>query len=719
MAKSYKVSVFAGTKVVADMAQQVKNATVEASLELKPITGGATEGTAVLLPIPNPLPVNSNRKRSKAIGWYKNATGPAWEAPKGFDNTNWWSYETGLWSLGSSVPMLNSPADGVVMPANTKATSGDTVYKSIDDFADIPASPLSFILRAGQLEPTGPNGSVTWLCADINLSGLSTGDKLTFGLVMQGANFVSAQPRGRFYNGSSLVSSFLSNESIHSELIPATANRLIVQIAYDSYTGENVGADLANSPYLKKFGIAKGDFAKTTVRGMAALETKTNTLSTSVQANSNSITDLNSGQTYYNSKYNVRLKNSQFTKNDILSVANNTYPTHLSRFNFEGTGLHELEFKYNNTTGNGAFARIFIESSINRYFVTFTVASGKITGATLFEVALDNTVTSLGTFTAVNQVTLSTDHTVKAYMQKGFLVVYIDGVLVLSEDLSATTNISDDYRIGTSWRDYANRYNVLTPKARRFEKYVHFSIDDVIYTLLELNTSMNSIFDHATFKALQDINRATGAKFSLFLFYALGSNTLSNVVDKFKDEFKANSSWLKLGFHGYDDTIVYANQVDDQRLSNDIKQVYDQIKRFASAQNIDMFPRMSMFSAKRSATNVAFDAGLLKGILSADDNRVSNSGLTDAEKKCATNSDFLLDSNGMVYLRSEVRLDYVTSANGVKQVYDLLNNKNNDKFFEFFLHEPNIVAQKQVMIDMANAIKQGSNIKFGFPQDNF
>ncbi|WP_286727889.1 MULTISPECIES: SGNH/GDSL hydrolase family protein [Sphingobacterium] len=104
MAKSYKVTVFAGTKVVADMAQQVKNATIDASLELKPIAGGATEATAVLLPIPNPLPTNSNRKRTNAIGWYKNATGPAWEAPKDADNVNWWSYETGLWSLGSSVP---------------------------------------------------------------------------------------------------------------------------------------------------------------------------------------------------------------------------------------------------------------------------------------------------------------------------------------------------------------------------------------------------------------------------------------------------------------------------------------------------------------------------------------------------------------------------------------------------------------------------------------
>ncbi|GAA0883287.1 hypothetical protein GCM10009120_18840 [Sphingobacterium siyangense subsp. cladoniae] len=125
MAKSYKVTIFAGTKVVADMAQQVKNATIDASLELKPIAGGATEATAVLLPVPNPLPVNSNRKRTKAIGWYKNATGPAWEAPKDADNVNWWSYETGLWSLGSSVPMPKIDTSTLTPKTEFKALEGN------------------------------------------------------------------------------------------------------------------------------------------------------------------------------------------------------------------------------------------------------------------------------------------------------------------------------------------------------------------------------------------------------------------------------------------------------------------------------------------------------------------------------------------------------------------------------------------------------------------
>ncbi|MEI2274708.1 hypothetical protein OHD16_21355 [Sphingobacterium sp. ML3W] len=143
MSNSYKVTVIAGSKVVADMAKSVKESTIEASLEVKMVAGGASEATAVLLNPPNPLPLTSNRKMTKAIGWYKNATGSAWEAPKGYDNTNWWSFETGLWSLGTSSPYPVNPADGKVVEGDAKATSGDVVYKSI--------KPIDSIVNGGNV----------------------------------------------------------------------------------------------------------------------------------------------------------------------------------------------------------------------------------------------------------------------------------------------------------------------------------------------------------------------------------------------------------------------------------------------------------------------------------------------------------------------------------------------------------------------------------------
>ncbi|MDF2851708.1 MAG: hypothetical protein K0S31_2393 [Sphingobacterium multivorum] len=110
MAKSYKVTVFAGTKVVADMAQQVKNSTIEASIQLKTVKGGATSATATILP---PGPAGATRKMEDVEGWFVNgtaanppvATGTPWEAKSGFKNTNWWDATT--WSLGSSVPIPN------------------------------------------------------------------------------------------------------------------------------------------------------------------------------------------------------------------------------------------------------------------------------------------------------------------------------------------------------------------------------------------------------------------------------------------------------------------------------------------------------------------------------------------------------------------------------------------------------------------------------------
>ncbi|MGJ1308532.1 CotH kinase family protein [Sphingobacterium multivorum] len=145
MAKSYKVSVFAGTKVVADMAQQVKNATIEASIQLKTIKGGASSATPTILA---PGPLGANRKMEDVIGWFVNgtaanppvATGTPWEAPAGNKNTNWWNGTT--WSLASSVALPKgqgllalfdaAKAGGYAKDAQVRDANG-VIYVSLKD----------------------------------------------------------------------------------------------------------------------------------------------------------------------------------------------------------------------------------------------------------------------------------------------------------------------------------------------------------------------------------------------------------------------------------------------------------------------------------------------------------------------------------------------------------------------------------------------------------
>lgn len=138
MGKSYKVTVFAGTKVVADMAQQVKNATIEASIQVKTIKGGATSATATILP---PGPAGANRKMEDVTGWFVNgtpanppaATGTPWEAETGFKNINWWDGTTGTWSLGSSVALPMKQGVPVINPTG----SGLPTEKATADYVGI------------------------------------------------------------------------------------------------------------------------------------------------------------------------------------------------------------------------------------------------------------------------------------------------------------------------------------------------------------------------------------------------------------------------------------------------------------------------------------------------------------------------------------------------------------------------------------------------------
>lgn len=99
---------------------------------VKAVAGGASSSAPTIL---RPGPTGQNRKMEKVKGWFVNgtsaeppvATGTPWQAPEGFDNTNWWDGTTKVWSLGSTIPIPKG-ADGVngktVEPYNPTKENG-------------------------------------------------------------------------------------------------------------------------------------------------------------------------------------------------------------------------------------------------------------------------------------------------------------------------------------------------------------------------------------------------------------------------------------------------------------------------------------------------------------------------------------------------------------------------------------------------------------------
>jgi hypothetical protein len=106
-------------------------------------------------------------------------------------------------------------------------------------------------------------------------------------------------------------------------------------------------------------------------------------------------------------------------------------------------------------------------------------------------------------------------------------------------------------------------------------------IDDSFYFLKNLTTNQNlytSIFDEPILRFYKKLHDSYGTVFLLALFYCEGYNPLtqthsgwdiSQCTDKWKAEFQANSSWLKMGFHSWHSAVRY------NAYRNDSTETYD------------------------------------------------------------------------------------------------------------------------------------------------
>lgn len=82
-----------------------------------------------------------------------------------------------------------------------------------------------------------------------------------------------------------------------------------------------------------------------------------------------------------------------------------------------------------------------------------------------------------------------------------------------------------------------------------------FSLDDNIWFLQDLTENKNtyrSMFDHPYLSLLKSIHDKYDSKFHLNIYYETPRHNgfnLTQMTDRYKDEWKANSDWLRLSFH--------------------------------------------------------------------------------------------------------------------------------------------------------------------------
>ena len=95
-------------------------------------------------------------------------------------------------------------------------------------------------------------------------------------------------------------------------------------------------------------------------------------------------------------------------------------------------------------------------------------------------------------------------------------------------------------------------------------KKAYFYIDDTIWVLRDITRQKPAtLFDNPFMKMLKDAHDKYGLKVQLNLFYRTDSFygydmfSLADVTDSYKSEFEANSDWLKMAFHAFEEFPDY------------------------------------------------------------------------------------------------------------------------------------------------------------------
>lgn len=178
-----------------------------------------------------------------------------------------------------------------------------------------------------------------------------------------------------------------------------------------------------------------------------------------------------------------------------------------------------------------------------------------------------------------------------------------------------------------------------------------FTIDDNVRCLAEINESQpSSMFDHPYLAMLHRLHRQFDLKIQLNLFYEASGFTLSDMTDRYRGEFAANSGWLKLSFHSRkENSRPYQNASYDEVFA-DCEAVQSEILRFACPAALAKTTTVHYCQTTSEGTAALADNGVLGllGLFGTHEAPRTSYGIEESVAKDIRNGQ-ILSVDGMAY----------------------------------------------------------------------
>jgi hypothetical protein len=149
-----------------------------------------------------------------------------------------------------------------------------------------------------------------------------------------------------------------------------------------------------------------------------------------------------------------------------------------------------------------------------------------------------------------------------------------------------------------------------------------FTVDDNIRCLKEITENHYvSIFEHPYLGMYKRLHEKYGLKIQLNLFYETEGFSLSDMTDRYKDEWKTESDWLKLSFHSRIENLRPYKDSGYDEVFTDCGNVQREIVRFASAASLGKTTTVHYCLATKEGLRALKDNGVvgLLGLYGTED----------------------------------------------------------------------------------------------------
>ena len=247
----------------------------------------------------------------------------------------------------------------------------------------------------------------------------------------------------------------------------------------------------------------------------------------------------------------------------------------------------------------------------------------------------------------------------------------------------------------------------FTGMEKHISKYAHISIDDATQIFQDINFhGYDSIFENEVLNCLQNLHDEYGLKVTLYVFGELDTFALWDFPDTYRQEFRANADWLKIGFHSITEASPEGESLTD--FVDGFEKVNDTICRIAGKNSIAHVLRLHYWYATDEMVQALAQRGVT-GLLCGDGEDVGYH-LTDRQMRNLRLSRDGKITEGIRYYMTDIRLEKT------ENVESALEDRKNDRILVVFTHAW-CFAENQDKMEKAVKWLYGHGYEFSFLED--